>query len=47
MIGVVELRLEHLEVANLEARRRERHLEVHRDRRPRPLLLRVRLREKY
>ena len=34
MVGVVELGLEHLQVAHLEAGGRKRHLKVHRDRRP-------------
>ena len=34
VVGVVELGLEHLQVADLEARGRKRHLKVHRDRRP-------------
>ena len=34
VVGVVELGLEHLQVAHLEAGGRKRHLKVHRDRRP-------------
>lgn len=43
MIGVVELRLEDLEVAYLEARRCKGDLEVHGYGRSGPFLLRVRL----
>ncbi len=37
VVRVVQLRLEHLQVADLEARGRERHLEAHRNGRSGPL----------
>ena len=45
VVGVVELGLEDLEVAHLEAGGRERDLKVHGDWRPGPLLLAVSLQE--